>query len=313
VSGRSHPPSLVRHAERLVRDERLFGHGDLVLCACSGGPDSTALLHVLALLRGRLGHTLIAHGVDHGLRPGAAAELDMARAVAGALGVPFAVTHVDVAPGANLQSRARVARHEALGRAAASTGACVIATGHTADDRAETLLLRLLRGAGPRGLAVLPPRARGAVPASVDLVRPLLRARRRDVLAHLQRHSLPFAQDPSNQDPRFTRVRVRLELLPVLEALSPTIVDHLSALADMLASPHRHEGNEPPAPPGPARSEESPRSEDLGPLETLGRAQRLAVERARRLGRPSVRLRLPGGREVEVTFPEGRIVLIEAG
>ncbi len=214
------------------------------------------------------------------------------------------MTHVEVAPGGNLQARARKARHEALARAAAAAGATVIATGHTADDRAETLLLRLLRGAGPRGLAVLPPRARGAVPTSVDLVRPLLRARRRDVLAHLERHGLSFAQDPSNQDPRFTRVRVRLELLPLLEQLSPTIVEHLSALADMLALPSGAS-----APPGP-RSRPPP---DAGTLEELGRAQRLAVERARRLGRPSVRLRLPGGREVEVTFPEGRIVLIEAG
>jgi tRNA(Ile)-lysidine synthase len=289
VSGRSHPPTLARHAERLVRDERLFGRGDLVLCACSGGPDSSALLHVLALLRARLGHSLIAHGVEHGLRPEAAAELELARAVAEPLGVPFAVTRLAVAPGANLQARARAARHEALARAAASAGARVVAMGHTADDRAETLLLRLLRGAGPRGLAVLPPRAPGPVPSSPDLVRPLLRARRRDVLAHLERHGLPFARDPSNLDPRFARVRVRRELLPLLEELSPSIVEHLSALADMLAG----------LPPG--------------PLDGLGRAQRLAVERARRLGRPSVRLRLQGGREVEVTFPEGRIVLIEAG
>jgi tRNA(Ile)-lysidine synthase len=307
VSGRSHPPSLVRHAERLVRDEHLFARGDVVLCACSGGADSTALLHVLALLRARLGHALVAHGVDHGLRPGAAAELDVARSVAEAQGVPFAVTLVAVAPGANLQARARAARHEALARAATAAGAAVIATGHTADDRAETLLLRLLRGAGPRGLAVLPPRARGTVPGSVDLIRPLLRARRGDVLAHVERHALPFAQDPSNEDPRFTRVRVRRELLPLLEQLSPAIVDHLSALADMLA-PFPGAAGLPGAGP---RSR--PRPADVATLEGLGRAQRLAVERARRLGRPSVRLRLPGGREVEVTFPEGRIVLIEAG
>jgi len=278
VSGRSHPPSLVRHAERLIRDEHLFGRGDVVLCACSGGPDSSALLHVLALLRPRLGHQLVAHGVDHGLRAAAAAELEAARAVAEPLGVPFAVTSLTVAPGANLQAR-----------------------GHTADDRAETLLLRLLRGSGPRGLAVLPPQAPPSVPGSPDLVRPLIAARRQDVLAHLHRHALPFCNDPSNLDPRFARVRVRHELLPLLEELSPAIVDHLSALADMLASPGP-EGLA-PRPSGPAS----------GGLEALGRAQRLAVERARRLGRRSLRLRLPGGRDVDVTFPGGRIVLTEAG
>ena len=294
--GRSHPPSLLRHAERLVRDERLFGARDLVLCACSGGPDSTALLHVLALLRRRIGHQVMAHGVDHGIREGSAAELDVARGVAEQLGVPFAVTKVKVPPGANLQARAGAARHEALAGAAAAAGARVIATGHTADDRAETFLLRLLRGAGPRGLAVLPPRAPVPVEAAsvptgagpIYLVRPLLRARRADVLAHLLLHRLPSAADPSNLDPRFARVRVRRELLPLLEELSPTIVDHLCALADML---------------GPAT--------EAGPLEGLGRAQRQAVERARRLGRRGVRLSLAGGREVEVAFPDGRIVLIE--
>ena len=96
--------------------------------------------------------------------------------------------------------RARVARLEALAAAARAAGAAVIATGHTADDRAETFLLRLLRGAGPRGLAVLPFRAplplAGAASRGVALVRPLLRARRADVLAHLERHAVPWSSDP---------------------------------------------------------------------------------------------------------------------
>jgi tRNA(Ile)-lysidine synthase len=298
TSRQSHPPTLVRHAERLVRDEGLFTRGDLVLCACSGGPDSTALLHVLAMLRARLGHTLAAHGVDHGLRPEAAAELEGVRAIARTLRVPFDVTRVEVARGPNLQARARAARHEALASAASATGARVVATGHTADDRAETFLLRLLRGSGPRGLAVLPPRAPSLLRDGPDLVRPLLHARRTDVLAHLARHGVPYASDPSNLDPRFARVRVRRDLVPLLEELSPAIVSHLGALADMLASQALRG-----APLGEG---------EAGPLQALGRAQRLAVERARRLGRGSVRLRLAGGREVEVTFPEGRIVLTEA-
>ena len=286
---RSHPPSLLRLVERLARDELLFGRGDVVLCACSGGPDSTALLHALALLRPRFGHAVVGHGVDHGLRAEASAELELAAQMAAAIGVPFAVTRVEVAPGGNLQARARTARYEALARAAELCGARLIATGHTADDRAETLLLRLLRGAGPRGLAVLPPRAPFPLPnlgEGLALIRPLLRARRGDVLAHLARHTLAFASDPSNLDPRFSRVRVRRELLPLLEDLSPGVVPHLSALADMLA----------------VLPEEAA-------LSDLGRAQRLAVERARRMGRRSLLLRLPGGREVEATFPNGRIVL----
>jgi tRNA(Ile)-lysidine synthase len=287
--GRTHPPSLIRLAERAVRDDRLFGRGDLVLCACSGGPDSTALLHVLALLRRRFGHEVIAHGVDHGLRLDATTELSLAERVAEAVGVPFGVTRVEVSPGSNLQARAREARLHALGEAATRAGAQRIATGHTADDRAETFLLRLLRGAGPRGLAVLPSSAPG--PAGTTLIRPLLDARRIDVLAHLGRHALAFADDPSNQDPRFTRVRVRKELLPLLEDLSPRIVEHLTALAEMLAA--------------------SPGAAVAVPVVELGREQRRAVERARRLGRGALRLRLRGGNDVEVTFPEGKIILSE--
>jgi tRNA(Ile)-lysidine synthase len=123
----------------------------------------------------------------------------------------------------------------------------------------------------------------------LTLVRPLLRARRADVLAHLARHEVPFSTDPSNTDARFARARVRRELLPLLEDLAPGVVEHLAALADMLG-----------ALPGDAA------------LDGLGRAQRFEVERARRLGRRSVRLRLPGGREVEATFPEGRVVLVDS-
>jgi len=226
---RTHPPSLLTLADRTVRDEALFEPGSIVLVAVSGGPDSMALLHVLARLRRTLKHALVAHGVDHGLREEAPRELEGARALADALEVPWASTRVHVAAGGNLQARARDRRFEALRDAAAKAGATRIATAHHADDRAETVLLRLLRGATPAGLAVLPPR-HGA------LVRPFIRARRHDIEAHLRRHSVSFASDPSNLDPRYLRVRVRRELLPLLEALSPGIVGHLNSLASDLSA-----------------------------------------------------------------------------
>jgi len=295
--GRSHPPALRRLVERAVLEEELFVRGDLVLVACSGGPDSTALLHVLAMLRRSLGHRLAAHGVDHGLRAEAARELSLVAEVCQKIEVPFEVTRVEVAPGGNLQARAREARHRALQDAAAHLGAAVIATGHTADDKAETVLMRLLRGAGPRGLAVLAPRGPAGVGPSEDLpgarardlVRPLIHARRSDVLAHLGRHELPFAEDPSNADDRFLRVRVRREVLPLLGSLSPGIIEHLCALADMLG-------------------EACLPDEELG---GLGRAQRRAARRAQRSGAPNVKIRVKGGRDVLVTFPGGKIVLNE--
>lgn len=300
--GRSHPPSLLRLVERLLRDERLIERGDTVLCACSGGPDSTAMLHVLGRLRRRFGFDVAACGVDHGLRPEAPEELAGAQRVAASLHVPFDVARVTVAPGGNLQARARAARREALRNTAIARGARLIATGHTADDRAETFLLRLLRGAGPAGLAVLPPSAplvaedaeagseaskKADAARKPRLIRPLLLARRSDVLAHLERHGIAFARDPSNDDTRFLRVRVRAELLPLMESMSPGIAAHLCALADMLAT-------------------------ELGtgdPLTGLGRAQRLAIARAKKCERP-VKLRLSGGRDVVVAFSEGEPVLM---
>jgi len=196
-----------------------------VLVALSGGPDSMALLHVLAGLRRELGFGLFGHGVDHGLRPEARAELDMAADFAKRLDVPFGRTRVSVGPGGNLQARARTARWEALETAALSAGATRIATGHHADDRAETLLMRILRGTTTRGLAVLPPR-------DGDRIRPMLQARRSDIDAHVLRHRVPHNLDPSNRDPRFLRVRVRQEILPALERLNPRVVEHMYALAD---------------------------------------------------------------------------------
>ena len=290
MAKRTRPPTLLSLAYRLVRDESLFGRGDTVVCACSGGPDSQALLDVLALLRGRVGHEVVAVGIDHGLRPEASSELDLAEAHAAARGVAWERHRSLVTPGANLQARARAARLGALDDACQRHGAVAIATGHTADDRAETVLLRLLRGAGPRGLAVLPARGRG--PTTAALVRPLLRARRDDVLAHLARQTVPFALDPSNLDPRFLRVRVRRELLPLCAALAPRVVDHLCALADML-------------PPLLDADDGRDLAEQTGAGVALGKAQRLAVARARRLGRAQVTLRVSGGRDVALCLGRG--------
>lgn len=227
---RSHPPTLLTIVGRTLETECKLPDRARILLGVSGGGDSQALLHVLARLAPRLGFTLFAHGVDHGSRPEAATELDLAEALARRESVPFGRSRVTLAPGGNLMQRARTARYRELARAADDRGASFVATAHHADDRAETVLLRLLRGSGPRGLAVLPARAG-------SLLRPMIRARRTAVGAHLSRHGVEFATDPTNANARFLRTRVRQEVLPLLESLSPGIVGHLNALADQLSAP----------------------------------------------------------------------------
>ena len=274
--GRSHPPTLIRLVERTVREECRIGRGDKVLVATSGGGDSTALLHVLARLAKKFGFSLAAHGVDHGLRTDAASELDLAASLAERLGVTFSRTLVKCPPGGNLQARARELRREALERAAAENGARWIATAHHADDRAETVLIRLLHGGSPSALAVLPAR-------DGRWIRPMIRARRSDVAAHLTRHCLDYASDPSNVNRRFLRVRVRMELMPLLEELSPGIVGHLAALADELS------GTALPIV-----------SDAAGRPVPLRRAHVRELRRAAELGQ-AVTIRISGGRDVTFT------------
>jgi tRNA(Ile)-lysidine synthase len=216
----------------MLREHDLVPRGATVLVAVSGGADSMALLHVLAGLRHSAAFGLFAHGVDHGLRPESAGELDVAQRFARSLNVPFARTRIVLDPGGNLQARARTARWTALEAAASQVGATRIATGHHADDRAETMLMRILRGTSVRGLAVLPPRC-GA------RIRPMLSARRTDIEAHVARHSVPYCVDPSNQSTRFLRSRVRHQLMPVLERLGPRVVEHMCALAAELCTEKR--------------------------------------------------------------------------
>jgi tRNA(Ile)-lysidine synthase len=199
-----------------------------------------ALLHVMARLAKRLEIVVYAHGVDHGLRAAAKAELDTAERFASDLGISFARSELSVPTGGNLQARARCYRYDALRQAARSLGARYIATAHHADDRAETVLIQLMRGAGPRGLGVL-------APQDGDLIRPFIRATRVDIMQHLQRHKIPFAEDPSNKDTRFLRVRIRNEVLPMLVAVAPGLVAHLNALADRMlgldkSDPHLPKG-----------------------------------------------------------------------
>jgi tRNA(Ile)-lysidine synthase len=169
--------------------------GTSVVCGVSGGADSTALL-ALAVAAGC---EATAVHVDHGLRPGSAAEADVVARSAASIGADFRATRVEVAPGPNLEARARAARHDALGSDAL--------LGHTLDDQAETILLNLVRGAGLEGLAGI----------AADARHPILELRRAETHALCATLALEVVDDPSNADPALRRNRVRAEVLPLLD------------------------------------------------------------------------------------------------
>lgn len=216
----------VRRAVATAADRRdVIRAGESVLIACSGGPDSTALLDALARLAPPRRWRLHVCHVDHGLRPGSGAEAEVVSALAAARSLPFSALSVQVAAGGSLQDRARQARHAALRAEARRWKATVIALGHTADDQAETVLMRALTGATPRGLVAMAERERG-------IARPLLRVWREATLAYCAALGLEALDDPSNADPRFLRSRIRHRLLPEIEAVFPRARRRLTTLAE---------------------------------------------------------------------------------
>lgn len=220
------PAGLTALVERAVVTHRLFEGAARVLVACSGGPDSQVLLHVLGALRQRLGVELVAASVNHGLRPDADRDVAVAGALAQRLGVPFHALRVHVPRGPSLQAQARAARYAALFEAAQRSGAARVAVAHTRDDQAETVLARLVRGTSVMGLRAIERRR------ADGLVRPLLDASRAEVRAYLASEGLSAAHDPSNEDPHFLRVRVRREHLPGLSRENPRLPEALAALAE---------------------------------------------------------------------------------
>ena len=187
--------------------------GEPLVVGCSGGPDSLALADAL-VGSGRHGHLVY---VDHGLRPESVEEGRRILALGRALGTSAEVVRITVDTRAGgLEAGARTGRLAALEAVAEARGSRVIVLGHTADDQAETVLMRLLQGAGPVGLAGIP-RRRG------KLLRPLLDVTRAEIEGYLAARGLEAIHDPMNDDRRFLRARIRHELLPALAAVNPKV------------------------------------------------------------------------------------------
>lgn len=225
---------MLDRVSKTISRYNMLPHGSRAIAAVSGGPDSVCLVHVLAELAPRLGISLEAAHLNHQLR-GAESDADQqfVQELAAKLKLPLHLARTDVASavqknGGNLEQAARRARLEffrGLNRAGASG---MVATGHTRDDQAETVLLRILRGAGPPGLAGIHP------VAAWGIVRPLLDVTRAEILEFLRARGIAWREDSSNRDPRYARNRLRRELMPrLIHDWNPRLTDALAHLADV--------------------------------------------------------------------------------
>jgi len=213
-----------------MEEHGLVPAGGTVLAGVSGGPDSMALLDVLSRLRLTLGFDLACATVDHGLRRGTDEEAALVEREASARSVPWALLRGDARSearrGGGLEEAARRVRFDLIDAHARGVGAARIALGHTLDDQAETVIMRLMRGTGLHGLGGMSPIRDG------KYVRPLLVVPRRDVLGYLEGRAIPWIEDPTNRDGRFVRNRVRMHVMPALEACQPGAASRISELSD---------------------------------------------------------------------------------
>ena len=222
------------HAPSTAQIDALFaplGQARTLLVAVSGGPDSTALLIMAAEWARRRGRTRIeAATVDHGLRPESGDEARTVAALCARLGVAHRVLHwKGVKPASRLQERAREARYRLLVDHAKAIGADAILTAHHADDQAETVLFRLLRGSGVAGL-----RGMDLTTArdGMTIARPLIGLKKSALVAFAQARGAHFVDDPSNDDPRFARTRLRALLTRLCEeGLDAEALDRIYSLS----------------------------------------------------------------------------------
>lgn len=266
--------------------------GERVLLAVSGGGDSTAMTLILARLAAESGWLPAVAHFDHRLRGrgDAAADREFVSGLASSLGLPFVRGAGDVARrarsrGESVEQAARVLRYRFLARQAKALGASVVATGHTLDDQAETVLLHLVRGSGLDGIAGMRPRSAWPVGAGPAVARPLLALRREETARYCREMGVAPREDATNELLIATRNRVRHEVLPALRALNPRIEEALSRLADAAYEDARAlEAQAVEALGGLARTRAGHISLDLGELRGLrpavrGRVLRLALTR----------------------------------
>lgn len=217
----------VRRAIRECWDAHAVVSGDLILVACSGGPDSLALAVAAQFEGARAGIQVGAVIVDHNLQTGSGKVASNTRDLLSKLGLgPIVIREVTVGKTGGPEAAARAARYEALDEAAAAYDAKFVMLGHTLNDQAETVLLGLTRGSGTKSLS-------GMAVANGRYLRPLLSVSRETTIAFCEDSGFEPWHDPHNKEVRFTRVRIRDEVLPMLETeLGTGVIDALARTAD---------------------------------------------------------------------------------
>lgn len=213
----------------------MVGEGDRVLVAVSGGPDSVFLLHILSAFKRKLGISICVAHMDHGIR-GAESRRDaeFVRNLSKSFGAKFTSERLragKINRGISLEEALREKRYGFFRKAAARSGADAVATAHTLDDQAETVLMRIIKGASLKGVVGIHPVRREK---RLRFIRPLIETEKRDVIGDLKKRKIPFRIDRTNLENKFLRNRVRNRILPYLAKTNPRIKRALSNLAESL-------------------------------------------------------------------------------
>jgi len=233
-------PTLKTTVLETIHRYRMILLRDTVLAAVSGGPDSVCMVHVLAGLQAELGFELKVAHLDHGFR-GEESRGDAAfvRDLAARLGLPCVCDEVNVPRfllerPMSAQDAARMLRYQFLVKTSKLEFCQRIATGHNADDQAETVLMRALRGAGPDGLAGIPPKR------DETIIRPLIAVWRSEIMAYLEEHGLPYRTDASNLDSKYFRNELRNDVMPLLERYNPNLRQSLANVGTIMTDVAAH-------------------------------------------------------------------------
>ncbi|MFH1369389.1 MAG: tRNA lysidine(34) synthetase TilS [Elusimicrobiota bacterium] len=224
--------------KKLVEREKLIRSGDRILVAVSGGPDSVCLLHLLWRYKKTNPIDICAVTIDHGLRRESKREIEKVGALCGKLRIPLAVRSISVKDYARVnkvstETAARTLRYQVLEETAGQFKCDRIATGHTANDNAETILMWLVRGTGTEGFAGIPLFRKSG--SGKMIIRPLLSSTRGEVVRYARSQKLAYSIDRSNYSPEFTRNRIRHGILPLLGKLNPRFVEHLFSFSQIVS------------------------------------------------------------------------------